>query len=108
MPRERDCEPVSQVLEHPPQPPHEATAQLTGQGFVLHDLFCVVAGQALPPFFALRVMRRVRLCVPEPQFLEQPPYPPHDDTVQSTGQAFVLHEVTDFVFSHFFPPNADF
>lgn len=53
-------------------------------------------------------MRRVRLCVPEPQFLEQPPYPPHDDTVQSTGQAFVLHEVTDFVFSHFFPPNADF
>jgi hypothetical protein len=47
--RERDIEPVPQVLEHAVQLPQEPWTQSTGQEAVLHSTVFEVTPQALPP-----------------------------------------------------------
>jgi hypothetical protein len=64
--------PVLHDLEQRDQPPHPWIRQWTGHGCVLHLRDSVRAGQALPPFRAAVVTRRVRVCVPEAHDLEQP------------------------------------
>jgi hypothetical protein len=61
--------------------------------------------QLLPPKSTLRVMTRVRLCVPVPQLLSQSLQEPKEVIMQSTGQWFVLQLwLAELTVPHKVPP----
>jgi len=89
MLRERVWVPPPHDLLHEPHADQPDTAQFTlggavGHACLLHDCCSDKDGHAAPPFFAGKVMLRVRVWVPPPHDLLHEPHADQPDTAQLT------------------------
>ena len=89
--RVREVAPVLHVTEHSDQAVHGVMTQSTGHACTLHLFVSAEWGQALPPCAGMRATLRVRALLPPPHVVVQPVHVPQSDTLQSTGQALLLH-----------------
>jgi hypothetical protein len=70
------------------QKPHfdqEASVQSRSQDPVLQPRISEALSHSLPPFLALVITARVRICTPPSQSLVHFDQPDHSETTQSTG-----------------------
>jgi hypothetical protein len=104
MERERFLEPVPQVAEQAVKAVQEVTLQSMGQAKVLQVFTEVRTGQAEPPSEAELITERERFLVPEAQVAEQALKAVQEETLQSMGQAKVLHDLMPAITGQPAPP----
>ena len=104
--RERVCEPVPHVLVHASKPLQAETTQSTAHASVLHDCVSERNGHTLPPWSALVVTERERLCEPPPQLRVQVDHPEKADVMQWIGHGPRLHDSVSLSAPHTTPPLA--
>jgi hypothetical protein len=90
MERDLVLEPVPHDLVQAPKEDQPETLQLRGQLNVLQTVDDERIGHATPPLATPTTMVRVLVFLPVPQDLVQAPYVDQAETLQSTGQAWVL------------------
>ena len=89
--RERDCVPRAQLALHTVQLLQAVYWQSMGHAKALHDLVLEVLGQATPPCWVAVTTDRLRDFEPPPHDFEQLENADQLETLQSTGQPWMLH-----------------
>jgi hypothetical protein len=96
-------EPVPQDLVQAPYLDQPETLQSMGQAYVLQVVVELKPGQPTPPLAVAVTTERVLVLEPVPQDLVQASYLDQPETLQSMGQACMLH-TRDSLVGHASPP----
>jgi hypothetical protein len=102
--RVRCWDPRPQVLLQLAYAVQPLTAQSTGQGLELQSRESAKEAHCAPPKAAATFTERRLVWMPEPQVLEQSPYAPKAERMQSIGQLWALQDIVWVRLGQALPP----